>query len=336
MNPAGMFKDGKRLREYSMKDLLPLSGKLIPEFDRRRNIKDMFSRKPSLPTAQQSTQSSILPQSGDKPLTDLPDLPPTVSQEAVVPQVATFMAPSTPLPSQSSSNPASPFPPASPANSTNKKRSFGDTSTNRPLKRTKSVSTAATGVSTGKGQQSLKGFFRPKIPTASNTNGTGNGEGVQASPGSSEDRTYQPASNIPETKQTNNSTAPASPTLNKSPLPSNNGPSQEETRPPSLPPSPTTTRTTSIADQELVHDPVISKESWSRLFTKPAAPRCEGHHEPCISMLTKKSGFNCGRSFWMCARPVGPTGTKEKNTQWRCQTFIWCSDWNGGGNGGGS
>lgn len=80
--------------------------------------------------------------------------------------------------------------------------------------------------------------------------------------------------------------------------------------------------------QDGVHDPVESKESWSKLFTKPAAPRCEGHDEPCISLLTKKSGINCGRSFWICPRPLGPTGSKEKNTQWRCHTFIWCSDWN--------
>ena len=82
MNPAGMFKDGKRLREYSMKNLLPLSGKLIPEFDRRRNIRDMFSRKPSLPTAQ-SIHLSILPQSGDQSLTDMSEVLSTVSPEAV-------------------------------------------------------------------------------------------------------------------------------------------------------------------------------------------------------------------------------------------------------------
>ena len=77
-----------------------------------------------------------------------------------------------------------------------------------------------------------------------------------------------------------------------------------------------------------VHDPIESKDSWSKLFNKPAAPRCDGHSEPCISLMTKKSGINCGRSFWMCPRPLGPSGTKEKGTQWRCQTFIWCSDWN--------
>lgn len=49
MNPPGVFKDGKRLREWSTTDLLPLSAKLIPEFDRRQSIKDMFFKKPSNP-----------------------------------------------------------------------------------------------------------------------------------------------------------------------------------------------------------------------------------------------------------------------------------------------
>ena len=78
----------------------------------------------------------------------------------------------------------------------------------------------------------------------------------------------------------------------------------------------------------MINDPVENKESWSKLFAKPVAPRCEGHDEPCITLLTKKPGINLGRSFWMCSRPLGPSGTKERNTQWRCQTFIWCSDWN--------
>jgi AP endonuclease-2 len=47
-------------------------------------------------------------------------------------------------------------------------------------------------------------------------------------------------------------------------------------------------------------------------------------------MQTKKKGSNQGRSFWMCARPLGPSGQKEKGTEWRCGTFIWSSDWQNG------
>lgn len=44
MNPPGMFHDGKRVQNWDSKDILPLSAKLIPEFDRRRNIRDMFTK----------------------------------------------------------------------------------------------------------------------------------------------------------------------------------------------------------------------------------------------------------------------------------------------------
>ncbi|KAB8356483.1 hypothetical protein FH972_024066 [Carpinus fangiana] len=46
-------------------------------------------------------------------------------------------------------------------------------------------------------------------------------------------------------------------------------------------------------------DPIVSKESWSTLFTKPKLPLCESHHEPCKRMQTKKPGFNCGREFYI-------------------------------------
>lgn len=49
-------------------------------------------------------------------------------------------------------------------------------------------------------------------------------------------------------------------------------------------------------------DPIESKEGWMKLFTKRPAPLCEDHNEPCISLETKKKGFNCGRSFWICSR----------------------------------
>ena len=83
----------------------------------------------------------------------------------------------------------------------------------------------------------------------------------------------------------------------------------------------------------LEEDPVAAHEQqrqeWSRLFSKPIAPLCESHSEPCKAMLARKPGVNCGRSFWMCARPLGPSGAKERGTQWRCPTFVWCSEWNG-------
>lgn len=66
---AGLFKDGVRQREWSAKDLLPMSAKLISEFDRRRSIRDMFAKKPSLPKAK-SSMSTVQEEARDK--TSLP------------------------------------------------------------------------------------------------------------------------------------------------------------------------------------------------------------------------------------------------------------------------
>ena len=42
-----------------------------------------------------------------------------------------------------------------------------------------------------------------------------------------------------------------------------------------------------------VHDPIVAKESWSKLLGKRVVPKCE-HDEDCISQLTRKPGINCG------------------------------------------
>ncbi|PHH52112.1 DNA-(apurinic or apyrimidinic site) lyase 2 [Ceratocystis fimbriata CBS 114723] len=80
-------------------------------------------------------------------------------------------------------------------------------------------------------------------------------------------------------------------------------------------------------DEERVYDPIEAKESWSGLLGNRRPPLCE-HNEACVSLKTKKPGMNCGRSFFMCARPLGPSGDKESGTEWRCGTFIWSSEWN--------
>nr|DAB41635.1 TPA_exp: AP endonuclease protein 2 [Thielaviopsis musarum] len=77
---------------------------------------------------------------------------------------------------------------------------------------------------------------------------------------------------------------------------------------------------------ERVFDPIEAKESWNGLLGKRSVPLCE-HAEPCTSLRTKKPGVNYGRSFFMCARPLGPSGDKEKDSEWRCGTFIWSTDW---------
>ena len=300
MNPQGMFSDGERQREYnSAADPLPMSGRLIPEFFGRRNIRDMFARKPSVPKTTESDNTN--PFRAQKPLDSQGN---GNGAPAKLPQ------------SESPQKELN----TSPSSEISKKRGLPDSQTNRSLKRTKSNVVPQSPPANGKGQQSLKGFFKPKATATT------------------------PAKAAVETVdlQPSRSTGSASPVKGDRPeeSPGVTARESQETRASfdgttDINSFGSVTATTDIGDSNdnkatdaSVHDPIESKESWSKLFTKPRAPRCESHDEPCVTLLTKKPGMNLGRSFWMCPRPLGPSGAKETNTQWRCHTFIWCSDWN--------
>lgn len=318
MNPPGMFLGGKRQREYSAtSDPLPSSGKLIPEFFGRRNIWDMFARKPSLLQSQSNGTSSgevddpaVAAASQGTSTTELFNATHGVGEQPLDTTVAV---------------------PASSPSSTGKKRSAPSMTSSKSTKRGKSGSAVGTPPVTSKGQQSLKGFFKPNatldLGVASAILGR------TASQTGLNDHTVAPALRSAADLAEAYSAPEMQMEADKSPHSANKTPRNAGPQPNSgavhfANASPTVNFRAVKQPQELVHDPIESKESWSRLFAKPAAPRCEGHEEPCVSLLTKKPGMNLGRSFWMCPRPLGPSGAKEKNTQWRCQTFIWCSDWN--------
>lgn len=320
MNPPGMFENGKRLRENSIKDVLPLSGRMIPEFDRRQSIRDMFKRKPALPTDKSADMSVA---QNPPAITSMPggDRSSAGTSSAVELDIlsAITIEPLLSPPTNLASTPGIEI-----ANTSKLKRASSDTSTKRSLKRGKSESMGSKppAVPQGKGQQSLKGFFKPKAAGLSGQAGITTSGGV-----ASEECTLQGiVSNVLDSAKTAKEASQRPDALTSQNF---RGDGQFGIIA-SLPPPHSPTR---VLDSDRrrrggdVHDPIESKESWSKLFTKPTAPRCEGHGEPCISLLTKKSGMNCGRSFWMCPRPLGPSGSKEKGTEWRCQTFIWCSDW---------
>ncbi|EXJ54298.1 hypothetical protein A1O7_09636 [Cladophialophora yegresii CBS 114405] len=69
-----------------------------------------------------------------------------------------------------------------------------------------------------------------------------------------------------------------------------------------------------------------AKDSWRKLLAPPVAPLCN-HNEPCKKDTVKKPHLSAGRMFWVCARPVGPSGKNESGTPWSCKTFFWHSDW---------
>ncbi|KAJ5816821.1 hypothetical protein N7447_009054 [Penicillium robsamsonii] len=292
LNPPGMFNCGKRQQEYSNECVLPASGRLLPEFDvdKRRSIKDMFARKPtSIPS-------------------DSVEIAATPANMRTT-QATRSTAVHTAFGSTDSAKKVS-----TPTVERNQHPQTVSRKRSQPLqttfaKRSKSSISTPSGGSAA-GQKSLMGFFKPK------------------------------AANVYEaTRSPVALPAPPTPSLNHKPseLPQEKG---KAPAPNPQPPGPQEDAIRKDADtytewptadmfvDDTIIDPIVSKEDWSKLFTKKPVPPCDGHQEPCISLTTKKPGMNRGRSFWICPRPLGPSGEKEKGTQWRCPTFIWASDWN--------
>ena len=324
MNPVGMYKNGQRQRGYSKDDMLPLSGKLISEFDGRRSIRDMFTRHPSVKNGKNepSDQSAVSAISGSS----------NSFAEAGSVDTATSAVSSQSKPEENASPVASP----SSATIPSKRRSSADPVISNFSKRAKSGAATAAPAASTKGQKSLKGFFKPKASATDEVlvaypPANGSHQQDQQDQPDVNKPFLQPAAEISEGKPDVHHEKPSC----KSPLTSpDRTPQTSAAKTPTTPSNQNLNRESPSQTSPTTHDPIVSAQSWSKLFTKPAPPRCESHNESCITMLTKKPGINNGRSFWMCARPLGPSGAKEKGTQWRCGTFIWCSDWNPGKDGG--
>ncbi|KAM7205657.1 Endonuclease/exonuclease/phosphatase [Rhypophila sp. PSN 637] len=303
MNPEGMFKDGVRQREWTNKDLLPLSAKLIPEFNNRRSIRDMFSRAssisqtkfPSTPTGSEA-QSGAAAKDEFLSASSLGDQ----SQDTVI-SVPQSTNP-TPLISASSQSQKASIP---------KRQAEASTSSNRPQKKTKaSLSKEPSGKSgPGNGQRTLMGFFKPKNPPPSPSSAKGPESTNNAADPSEPASTQVSVPGSLETTQSNNQASSASDNT----FGDLSGESSTIISP---------------QKEKAFVDPIQSKESWAKLLGKRILPKCE-HGDDCQTMTTKKRGVNSGRSFYVCPRPLGPSGDKEVGTEFRCRTFIWSSDWSG-------
>ncbi|KZM23311.1 DNA-(apurinic or apyrimidinic site) lyase [Ascochyta rabiei] len=297
MNPPGMFRDGVRLREYNAaKDLPSLSGKLLTEFNKRQNIRDMFSRKPTIPKPMNAFTFSS------------PDATLEGAADISAKQGADEGSESKPAGATNALFPANDqvVNATSPLNSPEKRRASASASPdNRSIKRSKASNPAPNynAASLAKGQQSLKGFFQSR-PKALGLN-----------PGATKMTSFTSVTAA-------NGDASLSSSKNRADI----------VPPPAAPQAASASQTTispiSACDPGAAQQ--ASKEGWTKLFSKRPPPRCEGHAEPCITLTTKKPGVNRGRQFWMCPRPIGPSGQKESGTQWRCGTFIWASDWKAG------
>ncbi|KAJ5652450.1 Endonuclease/exonuclease/phosphatase [Penicillium longicatenatum] len=269
----------------------PLEWRLLPEFDvdKRRSIKDMFARKPPTMPSQSPPKANVVE-----------NLTTAIRVEHELPTPSQIDS-NGPLVTPDGSSVSNPMP-----------RKRPPQPPTVPAKRSKSA--AASNAASTAGQKTLKGFFKPKAVGSSS---------------SSQSPTYaSPAS-------TSNPDVWTSPSKGCAMNESTTARATQTTEPPLDTPAastcnPLVSSPPSKPDHDdTVIDPIVSKEDWSKLFTKKPVPRCDSHEEPCISLTTKKPGINRGRAFWICPRPLGPHGEKEKGTQWRCPTFIWASDWNG-------
>jgi AP endonuclease-2 len=298
MNPSGTFVDGERKLEWKVQDVPAFSGKRLQEFDKRRSIKSMFAA----PKVKQEPKLS--PEVADNVKLESED----ISDIKTAPPKPSLSSTST---IGLNDNVASP----------DKKRKASMTTKPAPAKRQKSDAKLPNASSNGsapatKGQQSLKGFFQPK---------------PAASPKLEDSKDHKEDASI-YSESANPGLTPASPaaagrTSDNSVLQSPSTPLQRPSATPTsvnTNPSPTNSVTNFEARS-------ATSATWSALLnSRPTAPKCEDHGEPCKTMQTKKKGSNQGRSFWMCARPLGPSGQKERGTEWRCGTFIWSSDWQNG------
>ena len=167
LNPPGVFQGGVRQREYSTQDILPMSGKLIPEFSGRRNIRDMFSKRPTGPSSR-----SVAPPTDDSlKFNTSKDLD---LEQAI--QASLVSSTETPISDSSKETNASSKPQPSPI--AGSKRAASKKLASRSLKRSKSGSTAGINApaATDKGQKSLKGFFKPKSSRSSSPSRKANGK----------------------------------------------------------------------------------------------------------------------------------------------------------------
>ncbi|PKS12079.1 hypothetical protein jhhlp_001375 [Lomentospora prolificans] len=289
MNPAGMYHGGKRLREWTTKDLLPLSARLIPEFDRRQSIKDMFMKKPQ-PIQAIPAVSPVSESDGSASDTSKEVVNGTDDSAAEIPP------PPKPLEYQSSQKPSSQASVAFVDSPAKRSAASPTKSATREAKRSKPTQTQMPTLPKATSRQrTLKAFFQPK-----------------STPGNSKLPSTTPDAAGCDVDDTSN----CSP--DPTPQPHN-----------FVVASPSKTKLGGVdgkGDSDKVFDPIENKESWSNLLGKRTLPKCE-HGENCITLVTKKAGVNYGRSFFICPRPLGPSGEKEKGTEWRCGTFIWSSDW---------
>jgi AP endonuclease-2 len=260
MNPPGVFLNGQRVREIIAKDLLPTSGKLLPEFDKRRTIKDMFQKKvPALPTILGAQATSM--EDNSKTL--------GISEDGKMNHVSLEVStsPTWTLSASQSINP-------SPVKVDIGKRTPITSKVETPPPKRQRSSTIKEQRSKTSGQQTLQNFFQPKQAKKNSS-----AAAIHTTPEKDEYISRVNGAD-PNGSQLSPPNSPASGAIK------NGGSTKFEEN----------------AMEEKFIDPFTTRTEWTKLFSRQAPPRCEGHQEPCTSLQTKVKGPNCGRWFWICPR----------------------------------
>ncbi|KAI7407406.1 APN2 DNA lyase apurinic/apyrimidinic, partial [Hortaea werneckii] len=250
MSPVGVFENQVRQKEWRVQDIPAFSAKRLPEFDKRRSIKSMFSAVPtkkpqgSLPTDSMASKSKA--EASGTCATPL--LPPNDAGER--PEASSIESPAE---TDRSSLKEHKRKPSSPAKT-------------KPLKKQKTDAEPPK----AKGQQSLKGFFSKTTSSPAKSAAT---EDTERS------RQELDGATIPAAPQ-NDADHKANPPLRyETPEPPNgsqlSATGTENTVSPasamSISPSHINAKLAAVEQNQ---------KSWSSLFSRPVAPLCEGHKEP--------------------------------------------------------
>ena len=299
-----------------------LASKFWDEFSGKQTVLSAFFGKRSA-----SKDGSDLTSSQPTP-------PPTQASIPALSQTESTLAsvsPSISKPAQApepSVEPPKKFRPSQASRSTNPKSS--SSTKRKPTEPTAPAPSGKKRKQAGKGQASISSFFSKPA----------------AGPSSSSPQTSQPQEIIDLDEDDGSSVPPTMPTPGSIPSSSQLQSADADTADQldadyrlacalaaESPPSPDASPSGSQADDSS-RGKEKDREAWSALFARVPPPRCTVHGEPARRYTVNKPGPNRGKTFYLCARPVGPGYDKgrgerardEVDHRYRCNFFKWAGE----------
>ncbi|RFU81896.1 dna lyase [Trichoderma arundinaceum] len=289
INPAGMVhRDGRRLREWHPKDVLPLSAKLIPEFDRRQSIRDMFTKKAGATLLSHSSTQMLEGakeySSGEEPVGDSARSEHDgkmnhtesrfgMSDASHSTKVESLTRLGTEAPPRAKRTAGFIHPAGLPTLKRNK-IADGPMNTNSSVVGGKNARSSSAGPTGGaKNQKTLQGFFKPVAGLSTNRMARRTGSDATTTTNTSlQANTNTP---FPCLQQTTTSTDQlySFPLINDSPPDTNDADWSGRSPDSDSQAKPAQGTPNRQAETDQVFDPIQAKESWSKLLGKRMLPR---------------------------------------------------------------